>query len=75
MATLTITTTAAQNTRIVKAFGGILGLRDGNDLPRNATAAEVKSAVIDYVKETVLRHERNEAVQAASDAISPITPT
>lgn len=54
MATLTITTTSAQNTRILKAFGKQLNTQDvsdpANPVPRDATGAEVKQQVIQYIK-------------------------
>ncbi len=65
MATLTITTTGAQDTRIVKAFGTYLGLKDGNGAPRNATAAEMKTEVINFIRLTVEAEERKEAQAAA----------
>lgn len=75
MATLTITTDSGQDARIVAAFGSALGLRDGSDQPRDATAAEVKAAVISHIRTTVLRHERKEAAEAAADAVVGIDPT
>ncbi len=58
MATLTITTTASQDARIVVAFGAYLGLG------RNATAAEIKADVIDYVRRTVQSQERQAVISA-----------
>lgn len=69
MATLTITTTAAQDARIVVAFGKRLGLE------RNATSAEVKAAVIDYIKQIVFDQEAAAARQTAQAGITEITPT
>lgn len=69
MATLTITTTGAQDARIVVAFGHKLGF------PRNATAAEVKADVIEYIKGVVLADERRIAAEAAALAVNPIEPT
>lgn len=59
MATLTITTTAPQDARIVAAFGTYLGLG------RNATAAEVKQEVINYLTLLVRAQEENAAVNSA----------
>ncbi len=52
MATMTITTTAAQDARIVAAFGKHL------HLGRNATGAEVKADIINYVRSIVFDQER-----------------
>ena len=68
MATLTITTTGAQDARIIAAFGSRLGLG------RNATGAEVKAAVIQYVRECVQGYEQNAAMIAARDAVTVIDP-
>lgn len=65
MGTLTITTTAQQDARIVAAFGVELGLG------RNATAAEVKAAVIQRgLREVVQRQE----MQAQLNALTPFVP-
>lgn len=61
MATLTINTTAPQDVRIAKAFGTYLGLG------RNATAAEVKAEVINFIRLTVEAQEKAAAVKAATD--------
>lgn len=65
MATLTITTTGAQDSRIVAAFGKRL------NLGRDATAAEVKAAVIQFVVGAVVEQEQ----LAAAATIQPFTPT
>lgn len=77
MGTLTITTDAGQDTRIASAFGKQLGTMTNDDppVPRDANAAEIKAAVIDYVRVIVKRHEDRAAAQAAVDAISEIDPT
>ncbi len=76
MPTLTINTTAAQAQRVSVAFGRQLNLRTPDkSAERDATAAEVKSAVIDHIRQTVLSHERDVATQAASDGVPPIDPT
>ena len=72
MATLTITTTAAQDARLVKAFGTELGL------PGNASAAQIRGAVIVYLIEVVKRQEQREAkrlAKIAADTVAPIDLT
>ena len=59
MATLTITTTAPQDARIVAAFGRYLGL------PGNASAAQVKTEVFNFIRLTVADQERKAAEAAA----------
>lgn len=63
MGTLTITTTAPQDARLVAAFGRLL------NLGRNATAAEVKQNVKDYIRQVVIAQERADAY----GALAPIT--
>ncbi len=69
MATLTITTTGAQDSRIVTAFGHKLFLG------RDATPAEVKTAVIAYIVGVVREDESNVAAASAIAAVNPIAPT
>ena len=68
--TLTINTTAPQDARIVAAFGKQLGTMDLTDpekpVPRNATGAEVKASLIQYIKQVVFDQERKTAVDAVS---------
>ena len=54
MATLNITTDPAQDARVVKAFGDILGLG------RNATLPEIKQAIIAWVRGQVQDYERRD---------------
>ena len=61
MGTLTITTTSQQDARIVAAFGKYLGL------PGNATAAQVKAEVINFIRLTVAEQERQAAIKSATD--------
>ena len=75
MATMTITTTAPQDTRLVAAFTDLLQPVDGNGDPRNATAAEIKTKVIEGIKSVVHNFETREAAKVATDAITPIEPT
>jgi len=67
MATLTITTTSAQDARLVAAFGTYLGLEG------NATAAQIKQNVINYIKQVVRDQEYKTEVDAIS--VPPIEPT
>lgn len=69
MATLTITTTGAQDARIVAAFGKYLNLSG------DASAAQVKAAVIEFIVDTVKLYERKVAADSAANAVTPITPT
>lgn len=68
MATLTITTTAAQDARLVVAFGRKLNLVNGSGAPRNATAAEIKADIISYVRAVVNDQERLAVVAANPSA-------
>ena len=67
MATLTITTTGAQDTRIIAAFGDKLGLGG------NANAAQVKADIIAYIKNIVQSYETRAAAVAAADAVVPMS--
>ena len=58
MATMTITTTGAQDARLVVAFGKQLGLG------RDATAAEIKAEIIRFTRTVVQDQERLAVVQA-----------
>ena len=66
MGTLTINTTAAQDARIVAAFGARHGLG------RDATGAEVKADVVRFLREVVLEEERRSAVRTAAASVTPI---
>ena len=68
MATLTINTTGAQDTRIVAAF------RDRLDDP-TAGAAEVKAWLIDQLRGVVRSYETRLANEAASAGVVDIDPT
>lgn len=63
MATLTISTTAGQDTRIVAAFGAKLGL------PGNASAAQVKADIVNYIKSVVHGYETQQAAITAANAV------
>lgn len=56
MATITITTTPAQDARIAAAFGDRLMLGG------NANAAQVRQFLIDQLIKVVLEYERNQVV-------------
>ena len=66
MATITITTTAEQDARIVAAFGDRLGLN------RDATGAEVKADIIQTIKTIVLQYEQRIASQTAIDGVTDL---
>jgi hypothetical protein len=68
MATTTITTTSAEDARIVAAFGFRLSLG------RNATAAEVKAEIGRFVTNVVKDYEVAAAGLAAA-ASAPVSPT
>lgn len=68
MATLTITTTTAQDLRLIDAYGKYLNLVDGNGDPRTATAAEIKASVINSVKQVVFDQEHKTDVEGISIA-------
>lgn len=67
MGTMTITTTGAQDSRIVAAFGRRLGL------PGNASAAQVKANIIKFIKDVVEVYERDVANEAI--VLDPLEPT
>lgn len=69
MASVTITTTAPEDARIAPAFGDFLGLG------RNATAPEVKTALVAFLKNTVLSYEQQQAAKQAVAATTAIAPT
>lgn len=64
MGTITITTTAGQDARIIEAFGEKLLLG------RDATGNEVRQYIIDHITDIVKRYEINKA--AAEAVASPI---
>ena len=75
MVSMTITTTSAQDTRLVAAYTDLLQPVDGSGDPRNATSAEIKARVIQDIKGVVHGFETREAAATAADAIVPIEPT
>ena len=77
MATLTINTTPAQDSRILEAFGKYLGTVEPGQgrVPRDATPAEVKASIVKFIKKTVKRHEDRVAADAAVAAVAEIEIT
>jgi hypothetical protein len=69
MATLTITTTSAEDARIAKAFGRYLALG------QNATAAQVKTAVVSFIQTVVRDSERQDAIDAEVASFTNVAPT
>ncbi len=69
MPDLTITLTAAHVARVQAAFGNKLGL------PGNATAEDVRQEIIGYLKGVTRSYETQVANEAASAAVTDITPT
>lgn len=74
MATVTITTTAPQDTRLGPAFGDLLQLRNASGQPRDATTAEVKTWLIDQLRATVQQYE-DRLAKAAVAAPAVFVPT
>lgn len=68
-AVTTINTTAPEDARIVVAFGDYL------HLGRNATQAEIKGAVADFVKGVVYNYETVQASKTAIQGTTQINPT
>ncbi len=77
MATFTITTPAAQDARILAAFTKILNPKDNATppQPRNATGADVKQAILDWLKMSVMEREQADARETAQATVTSITPT
>lgn len=69
MATFTLTTPSNQDPRILAAFGKRL------NLGRDATGAEVKQQLINFMINAVQEQETNTAVASAVAGVSLITPT
>lgn len=68
MPTITITFTAPQGVRIAKAFGEELHVGG------NADEAQVRGALLGYMRDVVLRQERIAATKAAREALAAIEP-
>jgi hypothetical protein len=77
MPTLTINTTIEQQARIAAAFGKLLGSVDitdiENPIPIDATGAEVKEHLMEYMRIQVFKYERQ--VGADAVVIDPLEPT
>lgn len=65
----TLTTTGAEDVRIVAAFGDYL------HLGRNATQAEVKGAIGTFVKGVVFNYEAEQAKATATQSVTQINPS
>lgn len=70
MATLTITTTAQDAARVAAAFGPWVGNQPGTP----ATPAQIKQAVIEWIKRIVQQQEQQVAIEAIVPS-TPIDPT
>ena len=68
MATITINTTGAQDTRIIAAYRARVG-------DPTATAADVKAWLISHLRNLVRSYETEQANLAASAAVTDIEPT
>ena len=76
MPTLTVRTTAEQAQRVSVAYGRLLNLRTPDkSAERNANAAEIKAAIIDQMRRTVIEHEQGVAIEAAIAAVTEIDPS
>jgi capsule polysaccharide export protein KpsE/RkpR len=73
MPSLTITYTAQEGQRVATAYGHLNDWRDENGEPRDATAAEVKQALINVLRGWVRQSEHQKAQQEI--VIEPINPT
>ena len=73
MATLTINTTTENAIRLASAYGLFLGLTDGNGDPRPATNTEVKTAVIEHLKQ--ITFDQEDRVNKAAVSTPRIDPT
>ena len=69
MPDLTITLTAAHVARVQTAFGNKLGL------PGDASAEDVRQDLIAYLKGVTRGYETGVANEAASAAVTDVTPT
>jgi hypothetical protein len=68
-AVATITTTTGDDARIAPAFGDYLALG------RSATQAEVKGAILVWVKGVVFNYEAEQAKKSAVQGTTQINPT
>lgn len=75
MATITITIPPAQTARVAAAFGRVLNTRAAGEKARNATNAEVKEAIIEWLKAMVRTSEQAVQREAAIATVDDIDPT
>jgi hypothetical protein len=68
MGTLTINTTAGEDTRLQAAYGKKLGVGTAN-------AAQIKAAIIQQIKDVVQEQETATAIAAAVSGVTVISPT
>lgn len=69
MPSMTLTYTAAEAQRFAAALGKAHNLKDNQDNPRSATAAECKAFVIGRMKQLVVDIEGRELTEAAVAAV------
>jgi len=62
---MTITTTTAQDQRLVVAMGAYLKLKDAQGDPRNATGAEVRIGILRIIEKAVFEEEKKAKGRAA----------
>jgi len=76
MAITTITTLAAEDARLVVAFGNRLQTRNASNVRRNATQAEIVADLRRYMAQVVREEEAAAAIAAAQSGLPPdIAPT
>ena len=75
MATFTINTTAAEDARLVVAFGNRLQTRDASNVRRNATAVEIRAEIMRFITNMVIEDERAVSAKNAAAGVLPFTPT
>lgn len=77
MATITVTINTAQNNRLKAAVGRKRGLQNPGPpaTPRDATNAEVKEQVRQFLVEVVRGQEVSKACTDAENSVQDITPT
>lgn len=72
-ADMTISTTGPQATRLAAAIGARMNLTDAQGKPRSATAAEIKTTIINELRSWVISYEEDIARKALVPA--PFDPT
>lgn len=71
MAVLTVTTPGGEDARIQAAFGKYLGLAGG----ASASGAQIKQAVMDWMKSVVRQQETYTATASAAAGVVDVSPT